>query len=95
MLALLEGSLPWSRLKINTMAETHKILIMKKKLTRKDFKTNIPEELFLILEKIKKTPINEKVDYLKMKFHLINILKNIKAENNFMFDWANIRSFSP
>ncbi len=43
MLFLLNGALPWSKLQINTIAQTHKILLMKKKLSKADFKgSNTP-----------------------------------------------------
>jgi hypothetical protein len=29
-----------------------------------------------------------KIDYLKIKFNLLESLKNIKAENDFIFDWS-------
>lgn len=58
MLFLVNGTLPWSKLQINTTAETHKILLMKKKLSSKDFKTSVvPSELIEILDKMKSTPI--------------------------------------
>ena len=47
LLHLFAGTLPWSKLKINTIAEAHKILLMKKKLSKTDFKgVNIPGSLF-------------------------------------------------
>jgi hypothetical protein len=31
---------------------------------------------------------NDKVEYLKLKFRLLEILKKIKEENDFIFDWC-------
>ena len=44
---------------------------------------------------MKLTPINQKVDYLKIKYQLLDILKSIKAENDFCFDWVNSKSIIP
>lgn len=69
---------------------------MKKKLSRINFKgINIPQTLFDILDKMKSTPINQKIDYLMIKYQLLDIMKSIKAENDFLFDWANFKSISP
>lgn len=69
---------------------------MKKKLSRINFKgINIPQTLFDILDKMKSTPINQKIDYLMIKYQLLDIMKSIKAENDFSFDWANFKSISP
>jgi len=47
-------------------------LILKKKLSRLDFKGyNIPVIFFEILDKMKLTPINEKVDYLMIKYKML------------------------
>lgn len=87
--------MPWSKLQIKNIAEAHQILIMKKKLSKIDFKgKNIPQTLFDILDKMKSTPINQKVDYLKIKYQLVDVLKSIKAENDFCFDWVNFKSKS-
>lgn len=69
---------------------------MKKKLSKINFKgINIPQTLFDILDKMKSTPINQKIDYLMIKYQLLDIMKSIKAENDFSFDWANFKSISP
>lgn len=96
LLFLLNGSLPWSKLQIKNISEAHKILILKKKLSKNDFKgINIPSPIFQILDKMKSTPINEKVDYLMIKYKLLDILKSLKTENDFNFDWTNFKSTSP
>ncbi len=80
MLFLFNGSLPWSKLQIKNIAEAHQILIMKKKLSKNDFKgKSNPQTLFDILDKMKSTPINQKVDYLKIKYQLLDVLKSIKT----------------
>lgn len=79
MLFLLNGSLPWSKLQIKNISEAHQILIMKKKLSKSDFKgKSIPEPFFDILDKMKQTSINQKIDYLKMKYQLLEVLKSIR-----------------
>lgn len=79
MLFLLTGSLPWSKLQIKNAAEAHQILVMKKKLSKSDFKDkNVPQAFFDILDKMKFTPTNQKVDYLKIKYQLLEVLKSIK-----------------
>lgn len=79
MLFLLNGSLPWSKLQIKNISEAHQILIMKKKLSKSDFKgKNIPQPFFDILDKMKQTSINQKIDYLKMKYQLLEVLKSIR-----------------
>lgn len=68
---------------------------MKKKLSKSDFKDkNIPQVFFDILDKMKSTPINQKVDYLKIKYQLLEVLKSIKQENDFNFDWVGMKSNS-
>ncbi len=44
---------------------------------------------------MKSTPVNEKVDYLMIKYKMLEMLKSIKASNDFCFDWTSIKSISP
>jgi hypothetical protein len=53
---------------------------MKKKLSKTDFKgVNVPACFIEILDKMKVTAINEKVDYLMIKYKMLDALKAIKA----------------
>jgi hypothetical protein len=78
LLYLAEGTLPWLKLQVRSPADFHKILLAKRGLSKRSFKNpNIPEELFLILDQIQRTKASEKVDYLKIKFRLLECLKQI------------------
>lgn len=78
LLYLAEGSLPWLKLQVRTTADFHKILLAKRGLSKRSFKNpTIPEELLLVLDKMQRTKATEKIDYLKVKFQLLECLKQI------------------
>lgn len=53
---------------------------MKQKISQIDYKNfEVPSSIFEILKKMKTTQINEKVDYLMIKYKMLEMLKSIKA----------------
>lgn len=76
LLYLAEGSLPWVKLKIQSPVDFHKILLAKKSLAKKQFKNqSIPHELFDLITMMQTMKPTEKVDYLKVKYKLLESLK--------------------
>jgi hypothetical protein len=86
LLYLAEGSLPWLKLQVRTTADFHKILLAKRGLSKRSFKNSeISEELFRILDHVQKLKPSDKIDYLKIKFRLLECLKEIGETNDFAF----------
>lgn len=76
ILYLAEGTLPWLKIKVHSPPDFHKIFLMKKGLTKKLFKNqNIPTELFEVLATVQNSKASEKVDYLKIKYKLLDALQ--------------------
>lgn len=87
LLYLMEGTLPWLKLQIRHQSDIGKVNAMKKSLSHSMFlNAKIPPELFEILKEIRS---NRKVDYLRVKYLLLESLKRIKEQNDFLFDWCN------
>ncbi len=85
----MSGRLPWMVVKAKTSKDFQKIMLMKKNLKKEDFKLpSIPNQVFDILNYTKKLKINEKPDYLKIKYKLLEALKENGSENDFIFDWC-------
>lgn len=86
---LINGTLPWMSINIQSPADYHRILLMKQKLNKSWFaKCGIPIELYEILELAKNSKRNAKFDYLKIKYKLMNGLAVLGTENDFEFDWS-------
>jgi len=68
-------------------------MLAKKTISKKHFKNQkIPSEIFELLATVQAMKPNEKVEYLKLKFKLLETLKRLKEENDFAFDWCGQNS---
>lgn len=78
--------MPWQKLKVQNTADFHKILLMKREFPKKYSKGEC-QELIEILALLQGTKADEKVDYLKIKFKMLEAIKKRKMQNDFIFDW--------
>ena len=63
----------------------------KKSLARKQFNNQyIPSELFELAAMFQNMRATDKVDYLKIKYKLVEALKKRKQENDFVFEWCQL-----
>lgn len=82
------GTLPWVKINVQSPKDYDKIKNMKLNFNKKWFLDNyVPIELYQIYEYIKQVK-SEELDYLNIKYKLMNGLKSLNTTNDFDFDWC-------
>lgn len=89
MLFLLNGTLPWMKVKVDKISDAHKVLLMKKKISVGDFmNVQTPKIFFEVLNELRVMDCYAKFDYLKLKYKFLDLINKNGFQNDFKFDWC-------
>lgn len=91
ILYFITGTLPWMNMKTKTPEDIHRIKQAKgrvQKYYNSSGTPKIPIEIFDIISYVRSLKRESTPDYLSIKYKMLEILKKVKENNDFNFDWC-------